>query len=795
MANSRKKVSVTTIPSVQSSFTRPMSPAKLHRGQEDPFLLRSSSSCLDPAEQALLAASESKVRRKKEETRMELEKIQERIHYTLTEYQGPKVDEEEEQSTNEIDLHAVESPEELYKLLTDVRLRTKWQQHVTVLLLGHEAAVEDGEKLLQSIHEFFQETQAGNTAQLLEEVASEEIDLDEATEGLESALRTAQTAGDRLLEIKRDMAQLFSIVKTFPDTKKGRKKMEKALLKAQEEVGSLQTQLQGMQKELEGSKEKSGRLQKQIDSKTTECEKLRKTAAQVDQLQKTNAELQSELVKAKEAAQKAKGDSEREKQERLSLLAKKDDVKEIVKVDSDQVQELQAALEREKEAMERLKAELDAKESEFHKEREALVAEHEAEVQEMRSRYEEQMKSLVEDDLFSDTGGEEEREYEEREGDEEVDLGTGETEMDGQEDGLASKSAVEQLKMEYQQREKKLKEELKNKSRKTITGLKVQLTEAENRHVDMCSGLQKQIDTLEREKKSNDAERESKEAQLAEAATREAEQQSHITQLQREIVTLAARMEGAGPDVASNLPQLVNRSAQWSEHHPSSSNSPPIPILPMDEVLYSYEPSADQLHPQAFPGGTPQSVLSQFPGGTPFSEGSQQIQFPGGFPASLDHSPASHLGSPLQEFSAHAQPQNALHMLAQSRLSHHSPQAATTLSHNHPVVSEWIKAYDLVMKFRDGVVDMLCDDERFDNEVEDLRSIEGEVCVCMSYDRVITLNYRGHHGARSGYSGSGDSDEVQSHPHAASDGGMTCTFRWCVFIYFCCAIKFVVCRY
>lgn len=720
MASRGKKVSVTNIPSVQSS--RPMSPAKLQNIGSDLFLGRSSSSCLDPAEQAILAASESKVRRKKEETRLELVKIQERIDYTLTEYQGPAVDEEEKQSTNEVDLHAVRSPEELYKLLTDVRLRTKYQQHVTVLLLGHEEAAEGRERLLQSIHEFFQETQAGNTTQLLEELASEEIDFDEATAGLESALKTAQAAGERLLEIKKDMGQLFSIVQAFPDTKKGRKKMEKALLKAQEEVESLRTQLQGVQGELEGSKDKSGKLQKQIDSKTTECERLRKTAAQVDQLQKTNAELQLELTKAKETAQKAQGDFERERQEKLRLLAKKEDVKEVVKVDDSKVQELQAALEREKEALERLKDEMDAK---FQKEKEALVAEHESEIQEMRSRYEEQMKSLMEDDIFSDTGGEEEQ----YEGEEEVDFGTGEPEMDEQDGHLASKSTVEQLKLEYQQREKKIKEEVddvKNKSRKTITGLKIQLTEAENRHTDVCSKLQKQIDSLETSVNSERDRNSSLEAQLGEAVTREAEQQSHLVQLQREMGALATRLEGAGSDVPSNLLQLVNRSAQWSEQHLSCPTSPPVPIVPMDEVLYSCEPSAHQLHPQAFPGGTPQSVQSQFPGGTPFSEGSQQIQFPGGFPTSLDHSPVSHdhyLGSPLQEFPA-AQPPHALHMLAQSRLSHHSPQAA--LSHDHPIVSEWNKAYDLVMKFRDGVVDMLCDDERFENEVEDLRSIEGD---------------------------------------------------------------------
>ena len=709
--------------------------------EEDPFLNHSSSTFLDPAQQVILKASESKVRRKKEETRMELEKIQERIDYTLTEYQGAEVVAEETPSEKEIDLHSVQRPEDLYKLLTDVRLRTKYQRQVMVLLLGHEAAIENRERLLQSIHEFFQETQAGSTSQLLEELELEDIDFNQATAELESALRTAQDAGNRLLEIKKDMGQLFSIVKAFPDTKKGRKKLEKALLKAQEEVQSLQTQLQGMQGELEGSKEKCGRLQKQIDSKTTECERLRKTAAQVEQLQKMNTGLQSEVDKTREAAQRAQVESETERQEKLRF-----EVKEVVKADDGRVQELEAALVTEKEAVELLKAKMDAREGEFQEEKEVLVAEHEAEVQEMRSRYEEQMKSLMEDDIFSDVGSAEEGEMEggEYEGGEEVDY---ELEMDEVEDGngLASKSAVGRLKLEHQQREKKLKDEVndvKNKSRKTITGLKLQLTEAQNRHLDECNSLRKQIDSLDREKRSRDAEREEKvasleearlllEAQLAEAVRREAEKESQMLHLQRDLEeTLTTRLEEAGPEKASRLLQLVNGSAQWSEH-PSYPTTPPFPVVPMDEVLYSCEPSTNQLDPPMFPGGTAQSVQSQILGGTPFSEGSQPIQFPG----SLDQSVASHdhhLGSPLQGLTstAHAHP---LHMLVQSRLSHHSPQTVTTLSHDHPVVSEWVKACDLVMKFRDSVVDMLCDDVRFDSEVEDLRSIEGEcihLCVC-----------------------------------------------------------------
>ena len=757
MAAVRKKMaSVTNIPELAPPplLQQTAEDASANRSPVTLNLSAASSSALDPAEMAILRANESKERRKKEETRLELEKIRERIQYTLSEYQPDAADGDSQRagtpSSKDVDLHAVRSPEELYRMLADVRLRSKYQQHVTVLLLGHEAALADRERLLQSIHEFFQETTAGNTEQMLEEISSQEIDLEEATAGLESALHTAQAAGERLLEIKKDMGQLFAIVQAFPDTKKGRKKLEKALLKAQEEVESLHGQLAGLSGEMEGSRERVARLQKQIDSKTAECEKLKKTAVQVEQLQKTNAGLQSELAAAKDAAGKAKVELERE---RMQLMSKKEEVREIVREvevagDSGRVSELEASLAKEKNMAEEMKVRMEAKEGEFQEKMAAALAEHEAEIQEMRCRYEEQMKSLMEDDMFSDVGSAgEEGDGEEIEGPEEaVDVGV----LQIEQDGGGGDEAVDQLKLEHRQRESKLRDDLnevKNKSRKTMTALKAQLAETQNRLSDEKGSLQRELNTLQTEKTSVEAERDRKsediasleervsslQTQLDEASAREQERATQVNQLQSELQSaLAGRLETVRP---ARLTELGNRSAQWSDVSPATltpshgHTSPPFPVLPMDEVPFSCDPSAAELnHPPFNAGGTPQSVQSHLPGGhTPYSEGSN---IPGGtqfFHGSLDQSGSiHHLGesSTAANNGISVPPPHALHMLAQSRLSHYSPQT-TSLPHDHPVVLEWVKTYDMVMKFRDGMADMLREDERFESEVEEICSIEG----------------------------------------------------------------------
>ena len=765
MASQRKKISKINFPprTSASSLVRPVLSITITQKQhepveeqDDPFV-DEPDQFLDPAQQVLLAASESKLKRKKEETRLELEKIQERIEYALNEYQLGEGVSEGEDEEREVDLRTIESPHELYKLLGDARLRAKYQRRVTVVLVGLEEAVEGRERLLQSLHEFFQETRAGNTDQLLDDVASEEIDFNEATAGLESALLTAQAAASRLLEIKKDMGQMFSIVQTYPDTKKGRKRLEKALLKAHEEVEGLKTQLLEVGVDLEGSREKCGKLQKQVDAKSAECERLRKMSGQIEQLQQANTGLTSELSSVKETLEKTQAELDRERQGRL--LAKMQAVKEVVKVDESKVQELEAALATERDSRVQLEAKMAAREGEFQREKEALMAEHEAEVQDMRGRYEEQMRSLMVDDVFSEAGsqvevgggaGEEVSGSDveggeggrEGEGVNEIDtadaLEDQATQQEGRSSGLASKSFTERLKKEHQLREKKLLEEInevKSKSRKTITSLRAQVMEVESKHSDQLTTLQKEAAELTRQKESLDEERvelskavaslgeekASLETQLREVVEREKQNEVRILELQQELEeTAAAKLEEVAPEKAARLMQLVNRSAQWSEVPPQSglitpgsleATSTPLPshplppIVPMDEVPHGSAASSLQLDSQTFPKGTPL------------------------LPASLYQSVVSlepPLGSPLQTNATPtgpAHPPDALRMLAQSRLSHHSPPTSG-LSADHPIISEWIKAYDIVMKFRNSIADMLSEDNRFENEVEDLRRVE-----------------------------------------------------------------------
>ena len=350
---------------------------------------------LDPAQRVLLEAKEAKKRRRREETERELAKIHERIEDTLNEFECRSS--AVEVSKSNVNFQLVEDPLELYEMLADSRTKLKYQQHIAVFIVRYEEMCTDRERLLESLQEFFLEMQAGNTQQVLKEVTAEEINFGEVTQGLESALETAQNAAQKLLEIKQEMAQLFSIAATYPDTKKGRKKLEKALLKSQEEVQGLSNTLQMVQGELEQSKIKCDQLQKQVESKSAECTRLRKTADQTKKLQATNDSLQVELSSVQAGFRKAQMELEKAQ----SAPTKTEPiVKEVVKMDEERVCELETLLSQERETYQKVVAEKEEMEEKFRSELELLRAEHESEIEEMRGRYEDQLKSLMEEDLF-----------------------------------------------------------------------------------------------------------------------------------------------------------------------------------------------------------------------------------------------------------------------------------------------------------------------------------------------------------------------------------------------------------
>ena len=331
---------------------------------------------------------------------MALEKIQDRINYTVTEYEGFGGGTAEADTT--VNFEVVEDPKQLFNLLTDPTVRKKYHQKLTVFLIGYEEKKEALDKVLGQIQDSFLEVQAGGTSELLQEVEGEELDFDVATEGLDSALDTAQSAVEKLLGIKKEMGNLISIVAAYPDTKKGRKKMEKALLQAQEEVEKLSKSLSEVERGLKESSDKCARLQVQLDAKTKDCAELRKSADRVKLLEVGNEKLKGDLSKSEKALKETQDELSRVKTELKSRPVTQPVVSETSAADKNKMAELESALEEERLRSQQLQAEMDALVQTHGEEIEALKAEHEAESKEVRGRFEDQLKSLMEEDMFGE---------------------------------------------------------------------------------------------------------------------------------------------------------------------------------------------------------------------------------------------------------------------------------------------------------------------------------------------------------------------------------------------------------
>lgn len=346
----------------------------------------------DPARLELAKAEEARRKRHCDETLLALEKIQKRIKYTITEYEGTR---REASAGASINVELVDDPNQLFDLLIDPTVRSKYHQRLTVFLMGYEEKHEELEGVLGQLQDFFLETQAGGTAGLLEKVEEEELDLDEATKALSGALSTAQSAVKKLVGIKKEMNQLMSIVAAYPNTNKGRKKMEKALLKAQEEVATFSKNFDEVETSLKESTEKCSQLQVQLDVKTKECTTLRTTADKAKLLQVGNDKLKRELDTVEKAL--------KESREELSMVKDQPPAIESLS-DKKRTAELESALEQEIVKCQKLTAELDLLAQTHKEEMEVVKAEYEVESNEVRGRFEDQLKSLMEEDIFGEEG-------------------------------------------------------------------------------------------------------------------------------------------------------------------------------------------------------------------------------------------------------------------------------------------------------------------------------------------------------------------------------------------------------
>lgn len=693
--------------------------------------------------QVLLQEEEAKRRRKQEETRQALEHIKARVSVALEDYNSKNenlpsligVDPE----TNVIDFDSIASPHHLYHLLGDAHIRAKYERRLMIVLVGFEEKCQIKEQVLLSLDDFFQETKSGATEKMMKELESQEgINLDESAVGLKSAIETTTQAATKLTTIAKEISQLLALAAAFPDNKKGKKKLEKALFKAQEDMKHMVENFDILKQELHKSKEDYSETKKMLEAKNIECRKLQKTADQASKLESTNATLMTELTAVTATLKKTQ-----EEFQNLKTAAPPP----VTVVAADVTDELKKALESSKKECEKLKIEKEQCKAELQESIEALKNQHELEKTATQLEHEMELRNLrdtianieteltamqekaaaeelhkvmesemeKEEEVLPVDQGEgfldEEEELKEAESaiEETIDyshvtetpLGEGSTSMDGEAIAIAA------LQKEYIEKENALKTEMQAlhaKSKKIIATLKSDLKDAKenltNLEKEKNAELTRVIEEFECQK--DDLRNELSQADnvnkqlIEEKSNREVEfsnLETKVTNLQAEITHLHTRIadfQAKIADLQAQNTHLKTTSASIQQSNLRSS------VVQQDTITRSAQWSEQTDHALV---SSP--VLSR--DATPSIPMEEVIFSPTAISVSHNSTHGSPLFSQSPVFSTKLSPHS---LSGQGKLS-------PMLTINHPIAQDWMKVCDSVMKFKRKLVTTMKKSPRF----------------------------------------------------------------------------------
>ncbi|XP_060075166.1 uncharacterized protein LOC132554861 [Ylistrum balloti] len=375
-----------------------------------------------PAQAIIDKNARSLAQRVADETRDELEKVMTRVDNIYESYEASTQALMETQST----LEYVEDIAELEALIKDQIKKKKYQQQVTIFIVGYENVCGQKLRLLQQVNEFFMD----NSKSYEEEdwyPKTPDIDLDDCSSKIEESLTTAKELTEKISTINADMVEwLTTYAINKASTKalnmvdsKSKKKLESALSKAKDDVKAITDQLKSA---LLANDEKDDLIQtylKQLEGKTLEAQKF-KAAAEVakknvqgleakelvyqEELEKRTSamkQLQEDLRKMQMDASQSKFLSELNSNR---LKNKDSETAEYEALQEVKLDELQSVIERHRLELQESKRELEV----LHQDQlKALHETHAADLEAMRGEYADMIKKLQDDLLEANSKVEE----------------------------------------------------------------------------------------------------------------------------------------------------------------------------------------------------------------------------------------------------------------------------------------------------------------------------------------------------------------------------------------------------
>ncbi|XP_050824845.1 uncharacterized protein LOC127058642 isoform X2 [Gopherus flavomarginatus] len=202
-----------------------------------------------PAPAVIQATMYSKAVRQAEETREELEKIRARIDHVIQAYEHSEQVSSAPQAATEI----VEDVEQLVAVLGDPVKKRRYQQQVTVFIVGYQESCGQRSSLLSQLQEFFScsaELGLGEESHSLPDDFP--VHMGDVAGMVTAALSSAEAAMSRLVDLNKDIVSYVTSALATPSPKRShRKQVEKAVDKAKEEVVQIKRRLLQAQADLE----------------------------------------------------------------------------------------------------------------------------------------------------------------------------------------------------------------------------------------------------------------------------------------------------------------------------------------------------------------------------------------------------------------------------------------------------------------------------------------------------------------------------------------------------------------
>ncbi|XP_058878472.1 uncharacterized protein LOC117973215 isoform X4 [Acipenser ruthenus] len=268
-----------------------------------------------PALAALLGAAEVHGRRRTEEMMEELESIKNRVSLTISEYErNSKPTEDNIKCGN---MQFLEDLNQLEEMLKDSVKRNKYKQQVTIFIIGYQNACGERQVILDQLHEFFIRHLSFLSAEEEKLSDIEDNDIEDIAIRVNEALFSAEQATHRLVELNKEMLNYMNTTASSKEGNKKRRKLEKALNKAEAEITNLTVKLAPTQKELEKKERNIKQLIKHSEIKNLQCLQFK---SQADDFKSQTEVMKKELESLQQDVEVQKFLLDHQRRQHLSQL-------------------------------------------------------------------------------------------------------------------------------------------------------------------------------------------------------------------------------------------------------------------------------------------------------------------------------------------------------------------------------------------------------------------------------------------------------------------------------------------